>query len=283
MRSPTRHFAAWFAAATLWVSLPLAAAAEAPPAVPAQVRALHTLADLDTNVRSFCLTLVESAGAELTNPGSALQTLFDADTRTRWMAAIEQSCVPESASERHLQAFAAGYDPESARAVTDWYTSEAGRHLLALEAAAASTDWEAEVVPFVDRITKEPVPVERVKLVDRIDAATGATEDAALLQAGIVSIQTMTSQALLPADQRAPTEQIDAQLELIRQSTVQQMRAQLSIIMLFMFQEASDEELAAYADFTESKPARWLFATHRMAMLQLIAEVREDAVRRLTP
>ena len=283
MNSPIRHAASRLAAIACFVFTAFSAAADAPPAVPAQVKALHTLADLDTNVRSFCLTLVESAGAELTNPGSALQTLFDAETRTRWMTAIEKSCVPDEASARHLQAFAAGYDPEAARAVTDWYTSEAGRHLLALEAAAANTDWEAEVVPFVDRITKEPVPVERVKLVERIDAATGATEDAALLQAGIVSIQTMASQALLPAEQRAPTEQIDAQLELIRQSTAQQMRAQLSVIMLFMFQDASDEELAAYADFTESKPARWLFATHRMAMLQLIAEVREDAVQRLAP
>ena len=38
--------------------------------------------------------------------------------------------------------------------------SETGARLLALEAAAGETDWDAEVSPFIDQITKEPVPVE---------------------------------------------------------------------------------------------------------------------------
>jgi hypothetical protein len=260
---------------------PASADPAARAAIPAQVRALHTLADLGTNVTSFCTTLIDNAAAEMTNPASTLNQNFDAATRTRWFAAIEAACNADEARERHLAAFAAGYDPESARAVTDWYTSETGRRLLALEQAAADTDWDAQVLPFIEEINREPVPVERVKIAERIDAATGATEDTALLQSGITSILTYGGRALAPETERVPRAEIDAQLEALRQQIAGQMRAQQAIIFMFVYRDASDAELEAFAQFAESDAARWLFATHRMAMLQLIAETREDVEARL--
>lgn len=263
-------------------SAALVGAAGAPsPVIPAQVRALHTLADLGAHVDSFCATLVDDARAEAASSESPLGRSLDAPARARWLAAIETACQPQRARERHLAGFAAGYDAESARAVTDWYMGETGRKLLALEAAAAETDWDAEVVPFIEQYNREPVPLARVALAERIDAATGATEDAALLQAGIASILAHGGRALAPEAERLPRQDIDAQIEALRVSVAQQMRRQQSIVFLFVYREASDEELAAFADFTETPAARWLFATHRMAMLQLISEVREDVEARL--
>ena len=258
-----------------------ASADPASSAIPAQVRALHTLTDLGTNVDSFCRTLIENAATEMANPASPMNQNFDAATRTRWFAAIETACKTDEARERHLAAFAAGYDPTSARAVTDWYTSETGSRLLALEQAAAETDWDAEVLPFIEQYNREPVPVERVKVAERIDAATGATEDAALLQAGITSILTYGGRALAPEAERMPRAEIDAQVEALRQQLAGQMRAQQAIVFMFVYRDASDAELEAFAEFSESDAARWLFATHRMAMLQLIAETREDIEARL--
>jgi len=287
LRALLRGRAAWIALGVTAAAVALGAAARGRAAgggaevIPAQVRALHTLADLGTNVDSFCATLVDNAKAEAANAESAIWHGLDAQARTRWLDAIQAACQPEQARERHLAGFAAGYDAEAARAVTDWYTHETGRRLLALEAAAAETDWDAEVTPFLQQYDREPVPLERVELSERIDAATGATEDAALLQAGIASILSFGVRALAPAAERVPREQIDAEVEALRQSLVHQMRRQQSIVFLFVYREASTAELAAFADFTETPAARWLFASHRMAMLQLISEVREDVEKRL--
>jgi len=250
-------------------------------AIPAQVRAVHQLADLGVNVESFCATLIENAEVALDADGHPLTSQIGTEQGARWLASIRGACEPQHATERHLAAFAAGYDAESARAVTDWYTSETGARLLQLERAAATTDWDAEVSPFIDQIVKEPVPIERVKLFERIDEATQSTADAAELQAGITSILTYSLQPLLPPADRTPPELIDEQLTALRAHLTQQLRGQQSIIFMFVYRGASDAELAAFADFSESAPARWLHTNHRMAMLQLVAELREAIVAEL--
>jgi hypothetical protein len=263
-------------ACALWLLGAAAVAADASKPVPAQVRAVHRLADLGGNVESFCTTLVETAELTLQTPNHPVASQLDAGQRERWLGAVKRACEPGRAIDRHLRAFAVGYDAAAARAVTAWYTSETGQRLLALEGAAAETDWDAEVSPFVDEITQEPVPVERVKLFERIEAALQTTEDAALLQAGIAEILTYSARTLQPETERAPREEIDRQLALLRSQYAGALRQQQSIVFMFVYREATDEALAAFADFAESDAARWLHTTHRMAMLQLVAETREQ-------
>jgi hypothetical protein len=247
--------------------------------VPAQVRAIHQLADLGSNVQSFCETLIETAEITLRTEGHPIATQLDATQQKRWLASMRHACDVERANERHLAAFAADYNPEAARKVTDWYASDAGKRLLALENAAAETDWDAEVVPFIDEITKVPVPVERVKLFERIDTAVGSTEDAAILQSGIGEVLTWGAQALLPPAQRTPRAELDAQFAALRNQYAGQMRAQQSVIFMFVYRQATDEDLEAYTVFVESPSARWLHTSHRMAMMQLIAELREEVAQ----
>lgn len=244
--------------------------------IPAQVRAVHQLADLGGNVTSFCATLVEQAEYTLQTPGHPLAQKLSKPQQTRWLAAVKEACEPERATRRHLAAFAAGYDSEAARAVSAWYTSEAGRRLLALEQGAADTNWDEEVMPFVDAIVKEPVPVERVKLFERIDRATQSTADAAELQAAISEILTFAAEALLPESERTPPEAIDRDLAAYRAHLTSQLAGQQSIVFMFVYRDASDADLAAFAEFSESPPARWLHTNHRMAMLQLVAELRAE-------
>jgi hypothetical protein len=253
------------------------ALADSPPGpVPAQVRAMHRLARLDGNVESFCATLVETAQLMLQTPDHPLLQQLDGAARERWLAGIQQACEPGRATELHLRAFAAAYQAEAARAATAWYTSETGQHLLSMEAAAAETDWDAEVSPFIDEIFREPVQLDRIALFERINAAMQTTEDAAILQAGISEILTYAARALLPEAERTPREAIDRDLEALRVHYGQQMRNQQQVVFLFVYREASDAELAAFADFAESPGAQWLNASHRMAMAQLISALRAD-------
>lgn len=245
-------------------------------AIPAQVQAVHRIVDLGSNVESFCITLVENAEYTLSTPGHPLAEKLTKPQRARWIAAIRAACEPERATRRHLAHFAGGYDAEAARAVTDWYASETGHRLLAFERAAGDTDWDAEVMPFVDAIVQEPVPVERVKLFERIDAATRSTADAAELQTSITEILTYAAEALLPVDERRSPEAIDAHLAALRAQFASQLAGQQSVVFMFVYRDARDADLAAFADFSESAGARWLHATHRMAMLQLVAELRAE-------
>ncbi len=249
--------------------------------VPAQVRAVHQLAHLSANVEAFCATLVETAEATAGSADPSMLQVLDDAARARWLAAIRDACQPDAARERHLRAFAVGYEADAARAVTDWYTSDTGRRLLALETSASETDWETEVSPFIDRLMKEPVDVERVKLFERIEAALQTTEDAAQLQAAIAEILTWSAQPLLPEAARTPPAEIDRELAALRLHFGQQLRRQQSVIFMYVYRDASDAELAAFADFAESPGARWLNASHRMAMLQLVAELREEIVAEL--
>ncbi len=249
--------------------------------IPAQVRAVHQLADLRANVEAFCATLVETAEATARVADHPTLSKLDATARTRWLAEIRGACEPDAATERHLRAFAVGYDPDSARAVTDWYASDPGRRLLLLEAAAGETDWESEVSPFIDRLTREPVDLERVKLFERIDAALQTTEDAAQLQVGIGEILTFAAQPLLPERERTDSAEIEQELAAMRVQMAQQLRQQQSVIFMFVYRDASTEELEAFAAFAESPGARWLNASHRMAMQRLVVELRQEIVARL--
>jgi len=252
------------------------------PVIPAQVRAIHQVAKLGANVESFCATLIETARITLQTAGHPLRNQLNAEQQERWLAALEGNCRSDEMSERHLAAFAADYDAESARSVSEWYTSEAGKRLLEFETAAAETDWEAEVVPFVEQIMREPVPVERVKLFERIDAAVGSTDDAAILQIGIGEVLTAGAQALLPDEKRTPRAELDAQFAALRAQAAGQMHAQQSVIFMYVYREASNAELAAYAEFAESPAGRWLHSTHRLAMVQLLAEIREAVAAELS-
>ncbi len=236
-------------------------------------RALYELADIGSSARELARELATRAE---TYPGT-----LSAAARARLRAAVRAVANEQRARDIAREAFAASYDARAARAVEAWYRSEPGERILAMEVKAATTDWERDMPRFVDSLNGIVTPLERVKVLERLQRATAAAQDSVAMQVGIARILTTASQALLDPSQRASESEIEASLAAMQEESLHKMRMQLSIVFLFVYRDATTDNLARYAEFAETGPASWLFSANRQAMQALAERLEAELVTRL--
>lgn len=148
-----------------------------------------------------------------------------------------------------------------------WYDSPLGRHITALELAAARLGGEHEV--RVDAKTDRPSP-GRLALVERLDAGLGASETTVDITVAIVRSLVRAFQPALPALASLSRGQLDEQLALARNWTVTRLRPPYIAGMLVAYRSLSDAELTEYLRFVESEVGGWYLSQTNSALLRAV-------------
>jgi hypothetical protein len=163
-------------------------------------------------------------------------------------------------------AFARGADPRVAARARSFLGSPLGRSLRDMEARAETGIDDATLSAFVDALFREPVALDRVRLLDRLAVATRGAELAAEIDAiaARVVVRAASAQRAGP-DTASALAQADARIEAARTRAIAAWRSQSSVFLQLVYRDAREEDLAAYAAFAESAEGRWLVdATARM-------------------
>lgn len=162
--------------------------------------------------------------------------------------------------------FARGADARVAARAQSFLGSPLGRSLRAMEARAETGIDDATLSAFVDALFREPVALERVRLLERLADATRGAELAAEIDAiaARVVVRAATAERAGP-DAVSTLAQADARIEAARARAIAAWRSQSSVFLQLVYRDASAEDLAAYVAFAESAEGRWLVdATARM-------------------
>ncbi|HDP90349.1 MAG TPA: DUF2059 domain-containing protein [Thioalkalivibrio sp.] len=208
---------------------------------------------------------------------------------------LDQQAAEGGMSDAQLQALStalqAGFEPErmkremreyiqarlavgDARTALDWLNSSLGRRVTELEGAADSPEVQAEMMRILQG-GESGVPERRQALLDRFDAATGASEMSVEMILGIQ--RGMVSAALRAAG--VPDEQLDmamAQAEASRGQLQAAVTEQNRVAFGVIYRDLSDAELGKYVTFAESKAGRG----YHQAMLEGFVKAIESAAER---
>lgn len=203
-------------------------------------------------------------------PEDALGVLNEAIARAYAVSNLEP--VVRAHIQAHLSA-------EDQQAVLAWLDTPLGRATAAAEAAVASPKDMETMDDTVKELRKKPEAAERVRVIQRFDRATGASDKTVDL---IVEIRQAVSGAMKAAGQPgAPAVPISPEDRASLKMAVVAMNEELG---LFAYRSVSVDDLSKYAVFVESdlgvRYHKALFGALRAAMLDAHGRLTQ-AVRQL--
>jgi hypothetical protein len=192
-------------------------------------------------------------------------------TRALLLRAVAEHFEADALRAAATEQLAARIEADHARDALRWLQSPLGRRLTRLEAQATTLDGVAALDAYARRLQEERPPRSRLKLVDRLEAASRATDFTLDVTARTsLGISLALDATLPPAEQSGPETLrafVEAQREPLRPSVGRSLR----VAYLYRYREVSDENLAHYAAFLESESGAWYTRATQEAMLEALA------------
>jgi len=203
-------------------------------------------------------------------------------------AVTAQTLGPERIFADIVGEFSQLVDDTKVTAVRAWYVSSLGRQITDLETQAASLqDRQRKLTAFVAEWQVKPPAPTRVALIQRLDAASGATELAVEVIVGITQAIVRVADPHLPADNRLKPGQLEAQARQIRLYTLETLRQSNAVAMLYCYRDVPDQDLARYIQFLETEAGAWFGGAVRRSLVQAFSAAVErtatDLVRVVPP
>jgi hypothetical protein len=184
---------------------------------------------------------------------------------------IDQIVVRHFAAETLYAAitleFQKNLEPERLAKALAWYDSPLGMRVTGQELAALVAGGAPEAVADLERNRPSP---RRLDLIERLDAAGGASETTVDVTVAIVRSLTVAFQPGLPSVARLTREQLDSQISRARNRTLEDMRRVCLVSMLLAYRALSDDELDRYVQFVESEGGQWYMSVMNNALLTAV-------------
>jgi len=162
-----------------------------------------------------------------------------------------------------------------------WYETPVGRRVAAAEVRFYAADRRQEVEDYVAGLLDNRPSPTRVALLQRLDAATGATEGSLELFVAVNRSIVRVVEPMLPPEQRIGAGQLESQARQIRLQMQEAMRQVNVLTMLFLYQHVSDDDVRAYIEFMESDAGAWYGTAARRAIVATIADTVERSTAEL--
>jgi len=260
------------------------AAAPAEPNAPAggqTRRPVHPIAD----------ELLEASGLKRQVPGIAERARTNMVQGMEPLEANDKSAVDRVSGQTMRaealyglikEAFSQHMDDTKAREVLGWYRTPLARRLTELEVAfTTSPNRERELAQFIARLRVEQPDPRRVELIQRLDAASGATETSLELLMAVAQAVLRVADPYLPAPQRLKPGQLESQARQIRWQSQELLRQANTISMLYVYRSLEDGDLARYIQFLESEAGTWFGGAVRKATVTAFGAIIERTAHEL--
>jgi hypothetical protein len=205
-------------------------------------------------------------------------------------ALVQESYRPEKFYSGIVENFKDNFDAKKMSDVLNWFRSPLGKKLTQLENEAQFPESLEAKKDFFAQIQSTPIDPQRLKLIYRLDQATGSTKFITdLIMAE--SIATMQEMRPLFSDNPITDEKLEEKLkeevakrqDMIKNSTIAS--------FLFTYRAVSDEDIIKYIEFNESESGKWFNQISQQGFLneaasaseifgkklaKIMAELRED-------
>jgi hypothetical protein len=166
---------------------------------------------------------------------------------------VSERFAPGTLYARIKTEFQRDLEPGRLQKMLAWYDSPLGKRITGQELAALIAAGGPEAVADLEQNPS----ARRVELIERLDAAGGASETTVDVTVAIVRSLTVAFQPGLPAVAGLTRDQLDKQIAQARNRTLEDMRRLCMVSMLFAYRGLSDDELDQYVQFVESAGRWW--------------------------
>jgi hypothetical protein len=165
-------------------------------------------------------------------------------------------------------------DPELAQEVLDWLLSPLGQKITALESIQFSPKTLQEVQSFSKQLQNNPPPLNRDTLIERLDAAAGASEKNVEVAMAILAQTAAAMQGALSKGEKISAEEVRRQVALRRPQLEENAKKTTRVSLIYLYRTLTDKELERYVTFSESETGT---AYHKMAFEALMAALSDAA------
>jgi hypothetical protein len=244
-------------------------------------RPVHPIAD----------ELLEASGLKRQVPGMAERARANMVQGMEPLGANDKSAVdrvsgqalrPEALYGLIREEFSQHVDDAKVKDVLGWYRTPLARRLTELEVAfTTSPNRERELAQFIARLRVEQLDPRRVELIQRLDAASGATETSLELLMAVAQAVLRVADPYLPASRRLKPGQLESQARQIRLQSQELLRQANTLSMLYVYRSLEDGDIARYIQFLESEAGTWFGGAVRKATVTAFGAIIERTAHEL--
>ena len=207
---------------------------------------------------------------------------LDSDGR-RWLArSIDGAFSPEAYATPIRQALLHHYDADALGRVLIWYRSPTGKKMVRLEQSGAEPGQLQARRKYLATLESKQPSEDRLVLIFRIDEASRASEATFAADKALTNGWNLGIEQVLSATERRELTQTQIALDIFRVQLRDVVSEEILREMLYVYRDAADGELRAYAEFLESDAGAWFFNTvykGRQALVEKAADkVAEEFV-----
>jgi hypothetical protein len=185
----------------------------------------------------------------------------DFDVR-RWATRmLASSFSAESYNKSIRQALLDYYNADIMARVVTWYRSGTGRKMVRLEQSGAEPGQEGARRNYLATLENKQPSEKRLVLIFRIDESLRASEDAFATIKAVATGWSRAVEELQGEGHRTEVGQLETALTIYRAQARDQVSEDVLREMMYTYREATDAELAAYAEFLDSDAGQWFFGT----------------------
>lgn len=170
---------------------------------------------------------------------------------------ISQAFQIERLTAAAKQRYAAGYDAEKVRAWIDILSSPLTKRMFALEAEAGAENKFEEVMAYVAMQDSMPASEQRRSLIDRLDAASKASELALESQLAVLRCVLITGNNALTDNKRLTPKTLDEAVAQARERLTQELVPVARATYLYTYRNVTDGDLEQYVGQYESVAGAW--------------------------
>lgn len=198
------------------------------------------------------------------------------------LTAITQVVRPEIYLARLSHSLAENYSAEEVSHLAAWLRTPLMRQMIALEAAASTTEAGPALVRHSISLRKNPCGAERLELLNRLDAATHYSESATRAQAALLQSFPGARNDDAPSweDVQPAPEDMVRDWKLTKLPAIQEAWRRA---MLFAYRTIDDKELQKYVEAWESGEGKKFISVIEQAMLDGGAAILQTLAARLVP
>jgi uncharacterized protein DUF2059 len=204
----------------------------------------------------------------------------DYDVR-RWVGGmLDTSFSPAAYARPVRQALLDTYDADAMARVLTWYRTPTARKIVRLEQSLGDATQAAAQKAYLATLEDKQPSQERLVLVFRIDEGTSASEETMAALKTAANGWNLGIQRVMSERGQARAQQIERVLALYRAQIRDVLSEDVLRDMMYVYRDATDAELRAYAEFLESDAGKWFFATifkgHEAFLERATERVAED-------
>ena len=193
----------------------------------------------------------------------ALENDYRADFDIRRWATrmLASSFSAENYSKSVRQALLDNYNADIMARVLTWYRSGTGRKIVRLEQSGAEPGQGAARRNYLSTLENKQPSEKRLVLIFRIDETLRASEDAFATIKAVATGWNRAVEDLQGERGRTEVSQLETALTIYRALARDEVGEDVLREMMYTYREATDAELATYAEFLDSDAGQWFFGT----------------------